>query len=105
MPAKPISREYDDLIERARFFEKMPGALHDHEILAAREFLESLMIDCDYLAIQAADDQQGRCSYFGQRRTRQIRASAAAYNRGAVDIFICRSHQRGRRTGTCTKIS
>src|SRR3954447_5239665 len=55
----PAARQADNLVERARFLEEVPGPFHDGDALLTGQLGGSGAVQRQHFGIQAADDQQG----------------------------------------------
>ena len=54
---EPVSREFRDLLERARLLEQMGGAGNNHEFLRADKPGMGLLVEFDHNVIVPADNQ------------------------------------------------
>lgn len=81
---KPIARQDCDLIQSARLFEQMGGAVNDFKLVhgSGGQLLDGRLIKTQDHPILSADQEQGRRSHSSQRRARQI-GSASARNHGS----------------------
>jgi len=59
MGGEPVACEVRHLVERARFFEQVRRAGHDHDLVGASKLRGSVLIQLEDDPISPADDQQG----------------------------------------------
>src|SRR5674476_1582955 len=72
---------------------------HDLERLLRLQLRKVLLVEFDHTVVEPTDNQQRRCGYIVERRIREIRAAATRHHGANAGAQLCRSDQRGRRSG------
>ena len=86
------------MLQRTGLRKEMSGARHDFHALDALQLGERVHVELQHLRILGADDQQRRRAHGGERRLREIRSSAARYDRTNDLRTLCRGDERRRRS-------
>jgi hypothetical protein len=85
-----------DLIERARLFEEMTGALDDDQLLWRYQPIIGGAIELDDLGVEAAEDEQGRRQHMGERVPRAAwRRPIVARAEPSAAAAMRKDHQAG----------
>src|SRR5665647_3919228 len=79
MPLEPARGQFDHHIERAGLWEQMGCTRNDLDRFRRLQTRQGPFVEFDHFVIEAADNQQGRCSYILERRICQIGAAASRH--------------------------
>src|ERR1035437_9526903 len=72
---------------------------HDLERLLRLQLRKGMLVEFDHTVVEPTDNQQRRCGYIVEPRIREIRAAATRHHGANAGAQLCRSDQRGRRSG------
>ncbi len=105
MVQKPASRQLHHGLQRARFFEEMRRSFDNLDPTLAAHGAKRSLVEGEYLAVETADDQEGRRFHPCQCLGRQIGTPAARDNSADGRAEVRRGDERSRRSGAGAEIS